>query len=126
MNGKALADKVRRRWPDTKLVFMSGYSENILSTKGRLEPGVLLLNKPFRKDELAKMLRTWVLGLVRLRPVRLRAVGQQAADVLGCRVVAPFDGPFEAGIALQAELGKAQGPVGFFDESKLLQPPDML
>jgi hypothetical protein len=37
---------------------MSGYSENILSTQGRLEPGVLLLNKPFRKDELAKMLRT--------------------------------------------------------------------
>jgi CheY-like chemotaxis protein len=58
MNGKALADEVRRRWPDTKLVFMSGYSENILSTQGRLEPGVLLLNKPFRKDELARMLRT--------------------------------------------------------------------
>jgi PAS domain S-box-containing protein len=58
MNGKALADEVRRRWPSTKLVFMSGYSENILSTQGRLEPGVLLLNKPFRKHELAKMLRT--------------------------------------------------------------------
>ena len=58
MNGKALADEVRRRWPGTKLVFMSGYSENILSTQGRLEPGVLLLNKPFRKHELAKMLRT--------------------------------------------------------------------
>jgi CheY-like chemotaxis protein len=58
MNGKALADEVQRRWPGTKLVFMSGYSENILSTQGRLEPGVLLLNKPFRKHELAKMLRT--------------------------------------------------------------------
>ena len=57
MNGKALADEVRRRWPGTRLVFMSGYSENILSTQGRLEPGVLLLNKPFRKHELAKMLR---------------------------------------------------------------------
>ncbi|MBY0317770.1 MAG: PAS domain S-box protein [Reyranella sp.] len=58
MNGKALADEVRRRWPATRLVFMSGYSENILSTQGRLEPGVLLLNKPFRKHELAKMVRT--------------------------------------------------------------------
>lgn len=47
MTGKALADEVRRRWPGTRLVFMSGYSENILSTQGRLEPGVLLLNKPF-------------------------------------------------------------------------------
>ena len=58
MNGKALADEVQRRWPGTKLVFMSGYSENILSTQGRLASGVLLLNKPFRKHELAKMLRT--------------------------------------------------------------------
>ncbi len=37
---------------------MSGYSENILSMHGRLEPGVLLLNKPFPKHELAKMVRT--------------------------------------------------------------------
>jgi CheY-like chemotaxis protein len=58
MNGKALADEVSRRWPGTRLVFMSGYSENILSTQGRLEAGVLLLNKPFRKHELAKMVRT--------------------------------------------------------------------
>jgi CheY-like chemotaxis protein len=57
MNGKALADEVRRRWPGTRLVFMSGYSENILSTQGRLEPDVLLLNKPFRKRELAKIVR---------------------------------------------------------------------
>ena len=57
MNGKALAEEVRRRWPGTRLLFMSGYSQNILSTQGRLEPGVLLLNKPFRKHELAKMLR---------------------------------------------------------------------
>ena len=57
LNGKALTDEVRRRWPATRLVFMSGYSENILSTHGRLEPGVLLLNKPFRKHELAKMVR---------------------------------------------------------------------
>jgi CheY-like chemotaxis protein len=34
MNGKALADEVRRRWPDTKLVFMSGYSE-----KHPVDPG---------------------------------------------------------------------------------------
>jgi hypothetical protein len=36
---------------------MSGYSENNLSTQGRLEAGVLLLSKPFRKQELAKMVR---------------------------------------------------------------------
>jgi PAS domain S-box-containing protein len=57
MNGKALGDQVRCRWPSTKLVFISGYSENILSSQGRLERGVLLLNKPFPKRELARVLR---------------------------------------------------------------------
>jgi PAS domain S-box-containing protein len=57
MNGKALADEVGRRWPATRLVFMSGYSENILSAQGRLGRGVHLLNKPFTKRELARMLR---------------------------------------------------------------------
>ena len=69
---------------------MSGYSENILSTQGRLEPGVLLLNKPFRKHELAKMLRLALdapSAALDLGPVRLLPIGQQAADVLGrpCR-----------------------------------------
>lgn len=57
MNGRHLADEVARRWPRTRLVFMSGYSENILTTQGRLEASVLLLNKPFHKPELAMILR---------------------------------------------------------------------
>src|SRR5439155_105866 len=30
MNGKALADEVARRWPTTRIVFMSGYTENAI------------------------------------------------------------------------------------------------
>ena len=37
MNGKALADEVARRWPGTKIVFMSGYTENAIIHEGRLE-----------------------------------------------------------------------------------------
>ena len=35
LNGKALADEVVRRWPATKVVFVSGYAENTLSAKAR-------------------------------------------------------------------------------------------
>ena len=57
MNGKALADEVSRRWPRTKIVFMSGYTDNALIYQGRIANDVRLLSKPFRKRDLAQMLR---------------------------------------------------------------------
>ena len=57
LNGKALAEEVARRWPRTKIVFMSGYTENALTRNGRLDAGTLLLGKPFRRTELAQMIR---------------------------------------------------------------------
>ena len=57
LNGKALADEVARRWPATRIVFMSGYSDNALTEDGRLSAGVLLLSKPFRKADLASIVR---------------------------------------------------------------------
>ncbi len=41
----------------TKVVFMSGYTENAIADLGSLEAGVLLLSKPFRKNDLARILR---------------------------------------------------------------------
>jgi hypothetical protein len=40
-----------------KVVFMSGYSENAVILHGRLNPGAILLSKPFRKADLAKRIR---------------------------------------------------------------------
>ncbi len=57
IGGKVLAEEVERRWPQTRVVFMSGYTENAMIRQGRLDPSVRLLTKPFRKDELAKMMR---------------------------------------------------------------------
>jgi DNA-binding response OmpR family regulator len=57
LNGKALADIVARRWPKTKIVFMSGYSDEVITHHGRLDAGVRLLSKPFRKTELAAVIR---------------------------------------------------------------------
>ena len=57
MNGKALADESGRRWPGTKVVFMSGHTENAIIRDGRVDAGVLLLNKPFAKRDLAAIVR---------------------------------------------------------------------
>jgi CheY-like chemotaxis protein len=57
LNGKALADEVGRRAPSTRVVFMSGYTDNILQSRGSIDAGVRLLSKPFRKSDLARMIR---------------------------------------------------------------------
>jgi CheY-like chemotaxis protein len=57
MNGRYLAVEIERRRPGTKVLFTSGYTENAIIHHGRLDPGVLLLAKPYRKSELARMLR---------------------------------------------------------------------
>jgi PAS domain S-box-containing protein len=54
MNGRQLADEVRRRRPDVKVLFTSGYTENAIVHHGRLDPGVNLLAKPYRKSDLAR------------------------------------------------------------------------
>ncbi|MCX7367092.1 MAG: ATP-binding protein [Alphaproteobacteria bacterium] len=56
-NGKQLADEVTRRWPATRILFMSGYTENIFVRDGRVDSGIRLLAKPFRKKDLAQMVR---------------------------------------------------------------------
>ena len=57
MNGRELADEVVRRKPTIKVLFTSGYTENAIVHHGRLDPGVLLLGKPYRKTDLARMVR---------------------------------------------------------------------
>jgi signal transduction histidine kinase len=57
MNGQQLAREMAVRRPNLKVLFTSGYTENALLDHGRLPAGVLLLAKPYRKTELAHMLR---------------------------------------------------------------------
>lgn len=66
LSGKALADEVMMRWPETRVLFMSGYTENALVTQGRLASDVHLIAKPFRKVDLAQAVRR-VLGGVHAR-----------------------------------------------------------
>jgi PAS domain S-box-containing protein len=57
MNGRQLVDAALRQRPSLKTLFTSGYTENAIVHHGRLDSGVLLLVKPYRKLELARMIR---------------------------------------------------------------------
>jgi PAS domain S-box-containing protein len=57
MNGRQLAAEMMQRRPALKVLFTSGYTENAIIHHGRLDSGVLLLAKPYRKLDLARMLR---------------------------------------------------------------------
>ncbi|HEY2396802.1 MAG TPA: response regulator [Rudaea sp.] len=57
MNGRQLADEARRRHPDLKVLFTTGYARNAIVHHGRLDPGVQLLTKPFTYAALASKVR---------------------------------------------------------------------
>jgi signal transduction histidine kinase len=57
LNGRQLADEAKRRRPGLKVLFTTGYTRDAIVHKGRLEPGVELLSKPFTFAALAAKLR---------------------------------------------------------------------
>lgn len=57
MNGRKLADEARRRRPDLKVLFTTGYTRNAVVHNGVLDAGVDLLGKPFTLEELGASVR---------------------------------------------------------------------
>jgi PAS domain S-box-containing protein len=62
MSGRELAEKVLKLQPGIKVLYTSGYTDNAIVHQGRLDPGVLLLTKPYRKSQLANMIRRALTG----------------------------------------------------------------
>lgn len=62
MTGRQLADEMAKRRPGIKVLYTSGYTDNAIVHQGRLDAGVLLLSKPYRKSQLAKMIRQALTG----------------------------------------------------------------
>jgi PAS domain S-box-containing protein len=52
MQGKEVAAKILALHPHTRVVFMSGYTQGLLSEQGVLEPGIHLIEKPFSEASL--------------------------------------------------------------------------
>ncbi len=62
MNGRELAEAITARRPETRVIYMSGYTDNAIAHHGVLDPGVVLIEKPITADKL-----TAVLGATRGR-----------------------------------------------------------
>jgi len=56
MNGRELAEAVRARRPGVKVLYTSGYTDEIVH-EDSLESGIALLKKPYRKSELSQTIR---------------------------------------------------------------------
>ena len=57
MNGRQLAETLMDGRPALRVLFTSGYSDGALPLQGRAGQGIPLLTKPYRRAELARMLR---------------------------------------------------------------------
>lgn len=57
LNGCQLAEQLAHIRPGLKVLYTSGYTENAIVHQGRLDAGVHLLTKPYRRADLAKAFR---------------------------------------------------------------------
>ncbi len=61
MSGRELAEKLAVDFPTLKVLYMSGYTANVIAHRGILEDGVNFISKPIGRDALAQKVRE-VLG----------------------------------------------------------------
>lgn len=57
MSGRDLQNKFKELRPDTRYLFMSGYTANVIAHHGVLDDGVNFLQKPFSMNEIASKVR---------------------------------------------------------------------
>ncbi|MEW6079982.1 MAG: response regulator [Thermodesulfobacteriota bacterium] len=57
MNGRTLAEHLRNLYPAIRILFMSGYTADVISRRGVLDEGVQFIQKPFSKKDLAMKVR---------------------------------------------------------------------
>ena len=57
MSGGELAHKLRDRNPGLRVLFMSGYTDDMLASHGVLSGDTQLIQKPFTADALGRKLR---------------------------------------------------------------------
>ncbi len=57
MDGMALSERVSKAHPEAKVLFMSGYTENVIAHHGVLKEGIHFIQKPFSVADLARKIR---------------------------------------------------------------------
>jgi CheY-like chemotaxis protein len=62
MSGAQLAENILTKRPQTRIVYMTGYTDDMVVQHKVLEPGVNLLQKPFNRIDLALKVRSTLDG----------------------------------------------------------------
>jgi two-component system, cell cycle sensor histidine kinase and response regulator CckA len=57
ISGRELARRITVTSPQTRVLYMSGYTDNVIADGGMLEPGIAFLQKPFTPAALALKVR---------------------------------------------------------------------
>ncbi|HKL82081.1 MAG TPA: response regulator, partial [Desulfobacter sp.] len=57
MNGRELSEQMTSLCPDIKLLFMSGYTSNVIAHHGVLDHGVEFIQKPFSMKDMTIKVR---------------------------------------------------------------------
>ena len=57
MGGKVMAEWLKTTYPDLKILFTSGYTDDAIAQHGVLEPGVAFFPKPYTPATLARKVR---------------------------------------------------------------------
>jgi FixJ family two-component response regulator len=57
MSGRELVRKLMAKYPRLRVLYMSGYTDNVISSGGVLEAGLAFLQKPFTPAVLAQKVR---------------------------------------------------------------------
>jgi PAS domain S-box-containing protein len=57
MSGRELVQRLTAKYPHLRVLYMSGYTDDIITSGGVLEPGLAFLQKPFTPSVLAEKVR---------------------------------------------------------------------
>jgi len=84
MNGRELAQRISEIRPQTRVLYMSGYTENVIGHNGTLDAGVRLLQKPFTLRDLKSKVREVLDAMPVLRegevPVRTASASRSRSE----------------------------------------------